>query len=183
MWWACGDDARPFPDVTRPFGHAHDFCAAPLIALVPPTLGDEARIALSRPPLERFVTRRVGNRTITATLHPDLMLGAVDRASPDATGQAAPVTAHWIDAGGTVAWLAVRGELSARASDARIELRGETELRLRCSNAAAFSGGVWRIGGRRIEATGAEVRELPERKGRLDYAVKLRSGEAVLRFA
>jgi hypothetical protein len=138
---------------------------------------------LSSPLPARVVARRVGNRTITATLHPDLMLGAVDRASPDATGQAAPVTAHWMDAGGAVGWLAVRGELSARASDARIELRGETELRLRCSGAAAFSGGAWRIGGRRIEAIGTDVREAPERKGRFDYAMKLRSGEAVLRFA
>jgi len=182
-WWACGDDVRPFPDVTRPFDHAHDFCAAPLIALAPPTLGDEERIALSTLPIDRVVTRRVAHRTITATLRPDLMLGAVDRASTDAAGQVIPVTAHWIDVDGTVAWLGIRGELSARASDAHIELRGDTELRLQCSSAVTVSNEAWNVGGRRIETGGVEIRELPEQKGRFRYALKLRSGEAVLRFA
>jgi len=62
-------------------------------------------------------------------------------------------------------------------------LRGDTELRLQCSSAVTVSNEAWNVGGRRIETGGVEIRELPEQKGRFRYALKLRSGEAVLRFA
>ncbi len=113
MWWAGGEGARAFPDVSRPFGHAHDFCAAPLLALAPPTVPAEVHAALSAPVQERIVVRRVANRTVTATLRRDLMLGAVDRAAHDPSGQAMPVTAHWFDENGDVAWLCIRGALRA----------------------------------------------------------------------
>ena len=41
LWWGCG--AAAFPDPTRPFGHAHDFCATPLLALAAPFYGVRVR--------------------------------------------------------------------------------------------------------------------------------------------
>src|SRR4029453_2076736 len=109
LWWANGDQTRPLPDVSRPFGHAHDFCAAPLMAYAPPTVSDEVRRAMAVLPEGRHISRRVSNRTITAALHRGLMLGAVDRAAHDPTGQYTPVTAHWIEPQNAVGWLCIRG--------------------------------------------------------------------------
>ncbi len=183
IWWVCGDDARPFPDVSRPFGHAHDLCAAPLIACAPPAIADEVRAALSAPPVARSILRRVSNRTVTATLQRDLMLGAVDRAAHDSTGQVTPVTAHWFDGDGAVAWLCIRGALSGRVTDTRIELSSDAELSLRCSGEVRFGSREWIVGGRRIEVRGIEVASSPAPDGRPSHALKVTSGEAVLVFA
>ena len=183
IWWANGDEARPFPDVSRPFGHAHDFCAAPLMAFAPPTISDEARGAMSVLPVGRNILRRVSNRTITAAVHRDLMLGAVDRAPHDPTGQSTPVAAHWIDAENAIGWLCIRGALGARVTDSRLELHGDAELTLRCSGAPRFGKREWMIGRRRIEATGMDVVAQQDRNGQPTHVVKMTSGEAVLVFA
>ena len=111
------------------------------------------------------------------------MLGAVDRASYDPTGQSTPVTAHWIKADNTIGWLCIRGALGARVTDSRLELHSESELTLHCSDAPKFGQREWVIGGRRIEAAGVDVVERRDRNGRPMHAVKLTSGEAVLVFA
>ncbi len=185
LWWTCGDAARAFPDLRRRFEHAHDFCAAPLLALAPPSISDEARTALLTPVAICTVQRRLAGRTISAVLCSDLMLGAVDRAYHDATGQAMPITAHWFDADGRVAWLCIRGELSGVVKENCIVVRSSAELSLRCSAYGndAFGSAAWTIGGRQIEVTGTEVGPAQRRSNQLRCALKLPSGEAILRFA
>jgi hypothetical protein len=187
LWWGCGDASRAFPDTTRRFDHAHDFCAAPLLALAPPSMADEVRVELQRPVTGRTIARRIGDRTITATLTHDLMLGAVDRADHDPRGPAVPITAHWIDQrDGRVAWLCIRGApLSGVVTDTRIALAGEAALALECpaSSSVAFAPHKWRIGGRRIEVTGIDASPARRRGDRVECVLTLPSGEGTLRFA
>ena len=113
------------------------------------------------------------------------MFGAIDRSHLDATGQAKPITAHWLDADGCVAWLCIRGALSGVVADTRIVVRGGAELSLQCSasGSEAFGSGSWLIGARRIEVAGIEVAPTQARADQLRGVLKLPSGEAVLRFA
>lgn len=166
LWWGCGADVRAFPDTARPFGHAHDFCATPLLALAPPLISGDVGAALTRGIANRDIERRMPGRTITATLRRELMLGAVDPARFDPTGQAAPVTAHWFDATGGVAWLCIRGPLRGAVSDTTIALRSDVELMLECSASAmnALHARTWQIGDRRIDVTGIEL-SAPELRG------------------
>lgn len=185
LWWACGDAARAFPDTARPFGHAHDFCAVPLIALAPPTIDAAVADALIEPVTNRTIERRLANRTVTATLRRDLMLGAIDPARVDTTGQATPVTAHWFDPDGDVAWLCIRGELRAVVHDTSIVLKSAADLTLHCSPSSANSFGerTWTIGGRRIDVSGVVSSLVRERSGRTHCALRLPTGEGTLRFA
>lgn len=179
MWWAGGEGTRAFPDVSRPFGHAHDFCAAPLMAFAPPTVPEEVHAALSAPVQERTVARRIGNRTVTAMLRRDLMLGAVDRAAHDPNGQATPITAHWFDENGDVAWLCIRGALRGRVADTRVILSSDVELSLLCSGMTKLGSGEWIIGGRAIQVNGVEVTS----RNHTNHTLKVTSDEAVLVFA
>lgn len=185
LWWGCGDAARAFPDTTRPFGHAHDFCAAPLIALAPPTIEPAIAAALVEPIANRTIERRSANRTVTATLRRDLMLGAIDPAHADPTGQAAPVTAHWFDSDAGVGWLCIRGELGAVVDDTSVALRSGAQLVLHCSTSPAnsFSEHAWTIGGRRIDVSAVASPRVQKRDGRIRYSMRLPTGEGRLSFA
>jgi hypothetical protein len=184
LWWARGDATRAFPDTTRPFGHAHDFCAAPLLAIAPPAIDAAAAAALVEPVANRTIERRSVGRIVTAMLRPDLMLGAIDPARADATGQATPVTAHWSDPDGGVAWLCVRGELGAVVQDTSVALKSAAELVLQCSAAATDSFGErrWTIGGRRIDVSGVVLSRAAEKEGRTRYVLRLPTGEGRLLF-
>lgn len=192
LWWTCGDAARAFPDTSQPFGHALDFCAAPLLAVAPPALSAETRAQLTRFDGDRFVDRRIAQRTVTARLTSELMLGAVDVAPFDPTGQAMPITAHWRDASGGIGWLCMQGESSGAVRGAEITVRSSALLELRCSvqrdtgSAAAaqnaFDARCWRLGARRIDVGGIAVVTL-ERRREYDLAtLRLPNGEGWLRF-
>ena len=178
LWWGCGDATRAFPDTAQPFGHAHDFCATPLLALAPPLIPEDAGAVLTRGLANRDIERRMPNRIITASLRRELMLGAANPAQPDPTGQAAPITAHWFDATGAVAWLCIRGALAGTVSDAAVALHSEGELMLECSASAAntLRERVWQIGDRRIDVTGIEVATPELRSGRQRAGLVLPSG-------
>ena len=186
LWWVGGEATRAFPDTTRPFGHAHDFCAAPLIAMAPPGVDAVTAAALIEPVTNRRIERRQGNRVITAALYRDLMLGATDMPLRDPTGgQAMPVMAHWVDADQCVAWLCVRGApLSAVVEETTIMLRSDVALML--SGVASASNEInerwWRIGGRRIEARGFEIASPSVWDGEMRCSLRLPSGEGQLRF-
>ena len=60
LWWVCGDAARAFPDPKRPFAHAHDFCATPLLALAPPLIAADTAGGVDR-------TRRQQNHRAART--------------------------------------------------------------------------------------------------------------------
>ncbi len=185
LWWACGDAARAFPDPKRPFAHAHDFCATPLLALAPPLVEGGTRAALMTVGANRAIERRGPKRTVTATLRDDLMLGAVAPAHRDGTGQAMPVTAHWAEGTGTVAWLCIRGvPLDGTVTDGAIELSGDAELTLRvaASVSCALGGHEWRIGSRRIGVTGIEAAPLLAYGDGVQCALRLPSGEGRLVF-
>jgi hypothetical protein len=174
LWWACG--VRAFPDPAITFAHAHDFCATPLLALAPPGIPDDVAMALTEPVVRRTLRRVMPERIVTASLLPDLMLGAAAPAPLDTTGQARPVTAHWRAADGSIAWLAIRSaSLAAEVSGTTIALRSDAELILELSSAATELGERrWTVGGRRIDVRGIEL--LP------DHAIRLRSGSGSLRF-
>jgi len=182
LWWGCGAGVRAFPDTARPFGHAHDFCATSLLALAPPLIPEDAIAALTRGLANRDIERRMPGRTITAAVRRELMLGAVDPARVDPTGQAAPITAHWLDAAGAVAWLCIRGPLGGTVSDTTIALHSDAELMLECS-ASAMNGlreRTWQIGDRRIDVTGIDL-SAPELRGdRQRVRLRLPSGVARL---
>jgi hypothetical protein len=185
LWWACGDAACAFPDTTRPFGHAHDFCAAPLLAIAPPAIDEAMAVMLVEPVARRTIERRSVNRNVTATLHRDLMLGAIDPAHADITGQATPVTAHWSDPDGGVAWLCIRGELGAVVQGTSIVLKSAAELVFHCSAAATDSFGrdAWTIGGRRIDVSEVVMSRVPDQDGRTRHVLRLPTGEGRLRLA
>ena len=178
LWWGCGDATRAFPDTAQPFGHAHDFCATPLLALAPPLIPEDASAALTRSFANRSFERRMPSRTVTATLRRELMLGAVDPARLDPSGQAGPITAHWLDAARGVAWLCIRGVLGGTVADTTIALHGDAELLFECSVSATntLRERVWTIGDRRIDVTGIGL-SAPELRGdRLRARLVLPSG-------
>ncbi len=184
LWWSNGDSSRAFPDTTRPFGHAHDFCATPLIALAPPLIDAETAAALIEPVANRTIARRSVNRMVTAALYPDLMLGASDPAHADASGQAMPVTAHWLDSNGNIAGLCVRGDLSAVVDDTSIVLRCGAELVLHChASSIVFGERTWTIGGRRIDVQGIVVLMIETQSAGTHHTLRLPGGEGALRFA
>ena len=113
------------------------------------------------------------------------MLGAVDSARDDPTGQATPITAHWLDSAGAVGWLCIRGApLRGVVADASIALRadGEVVLEYSASGAVAFGERSWSLGERRIEATGVDVSPPRAHGDRIRCALRLPSGEGRLRF-
>jgi hypothetical protein len=185
LWWACGDAARAFPDTTRSFGHAHDFCAAPLIALAPPAMSEATEAALIEPVTNRRIERRSADRTVTAQLRGDLMLGAIDPGRDDATGQSMPITAHWFDSSGRVAGVCIRGApLRGVVGDASITVCAEAELVLQCpaSPANAFGERSWFIGDRRIEVAHVDVLQVSARGDQMRCALRLPTGEGRLCF-
>jgi len=183
LWWGC--DARAFPDPEHAFEHAHDFCAAPLLALAAPRIPDDVVVALGEPVGARTVRRIAPQRTVTATLLPALMLGAVAPARADPTGQSRPVTAHWRGEDGAVDWLSIHGApLSALVSGTTIELASDVELVLESSSVAGGIGGrTWTIGGRRIEADGVGVIAVAPSTRGCRASIRLPSGIGRLRFA
>jgi hypothetical protein len=183
MWWACGVAA--FPDPRRAFGHAHDFCATPLLAMAAPLVPNDVVKVLAAPVVARTLRRLTPDRTITATLLPTLMLGAVAPAHIEPTGQAHPVTAHWRDRSGAVAWLSILGApFSAHVSGAEIQMHSDVELTLEFSAAAApiFDASSWTLGGRRIEVEG--IRAEPGAASQYGYRrpIRLPSGQGRLVF-
>jgi len=184
LWWACGDAGRAFPNVTAPFGHALDVCAAPLLAVATPTLPDAVVPRLLDPAPVRSIARRVGSRSVTAAMTADWMLGAVDRAAFDPTGQARPATAHWRDPTGGVGWLSIRGELAGTVTDATIEVRADAPLSIgwRAGADDAFDSRRWTLGGRRIAVAGCAVSDVAVRAERGSAVLTLPRGIARIRF-
>jgi hypothetical protein len=90
-------DAAPLPDVSQPFGHAHDFFFMPPIALLEPQVPEDARPHLSAFAGPRQIERRLeAGRRVTAWLDRDVMIGA-QSANPSRAGnyQFHPATMHW----------------------------------------------------------------------------------------
>ena len=162
LWvWAAlgGEDAAPFPDWRRPFGHTNDFCVAPTVAHLGARVPDEARAHLLAFQGERSVERvisREPRRVATAWLGERLMVGAQDASGAKAPrDQYHPATAHWRLPGGGVGWLRVRHAIpvDARASERRLEVwasePGEAAIELRADGLATdrVTGRAWQLPG------------------------------------
>ena len=184
LWWACGEAGRAFPNVAMPFGHALDVCAAPLLAVAPPAMPDEVLPLLLDGAPARSIARRIGARSITARLTREWMLGAVDPAVLDPTGQAQPVTAHWLDAAGGVGWLSLRGALAGTVTDATIEVRADAPLAVRWRVGAddVFGSRRWTLGGRRIAVEGVAVGDIEVSAERGSAVLTLPRGIGRIRF-
>jgi hypothetical protein len=87
----------PYPDTTKPFGHAHDLFSGPLIAVCGANIPGEVLQHLTAFTGARQITRRItGKRTATAWLDERLMLGGEwTDGEMRAWGQFYPGTVYW----------------------------------------------------------------------------------------
>jgi hypothetical protein len=128
VWVAIGGADAPFPDPSRPFDHAHDFCFGPCVASV------GARVPADALPHFRTFqgTRRVEQvitdeprRVATAWLGTNVMLGAEETGgSVPGRPQFHPATAHWRCPDGAIGWLRLRhtAPVDARATERRLTI-------------------------------------------------------------
>ena len=117
MWPALGRADVPFPDVDRPFEHAHDLTHAPLADRLGPVIPDDVLPALRTFSGEHVVEQRItSSRTATGWLSDRVMCGGESgtlRAS--ARGQFHPATVHWLLPSGAVGWIRLVHYAPARA--------------------------------------------------------------------
>jgi len=164
MWPAVGSEAVPFPDVTKPFEHAHDLTNAPLADHLGPVVPDDVLPHLLEFRGEHTVEQRItSSRVATGWLSDRVMCGGEDgdiRAS--ARGQFHPATAHWLRPDGGVGWIRLVHYAQARAVAAPGSLaitclpsakRGPVAPELWVSGAgdASLSGRTWSLPGLDVE--------------------------------
>lgn len=107
MWPALGREDVPFPDVARPFEHAHDLTHAPLADHLRPVVPDDVLPVLRAFSGEHSVTQRItSSRVATGWLGERVMCGGEDGSlTASARGQFHPATAHWLLPEGGVGWI------------------------------------------------------------------------------
>jgi hypothetical protein len=135
IWMAVGREAAPFPDVTQPFEHAHDFCYAPCYVAVDISVPEEVRQHLQTFQGERQVERVIANeprRVATAWIGQSLLLGGEETSySKPASDQIHPATIHWQSIEDRIGWirLVYTIPVNARAEKGRLAIscpgRGE----------------------------------------------------------
>jgi len=114
VWAALGRERAPVPALDGPLEHGMDLTLGPMIALIGADLPIGAQVHLEAFQGERIVRQRIsnaehGDRTATAWLGSDVMLGA-ERNTIDLSwwDQFHPATAHWRRDDGSVGWLQAR---------------------------------------------------------------------------
>jgi hypothetical protein len=130
VWAALGRQIAPFPDVTRPFEHAHDLCFGPCVSAlgsrIPEGVTEDFRVFRG----ERLVTRTISSfpsRQATAWLAPDVMIGAetndLDFGDWD---QFVPAAVHWRAPDGSIAWIRLvqKGPAGASAEPGLLRVAG-----------------------------------------------------------
>ncbi len=118
MWPALGRASTPFPDVDRPFEHAHDLTHGPMADRLGPVVPADVEPALRTFSGEHVVEQRItATRTATGWLSDRVMCGGEDgdlRAS--ARGQYHPATVHWLTPDDAVGWIRLVHYAPARAT-------------------------------------------------------------------
>ncbi len=121
IWIAVGREAAPFPDITQPFEHSHDFCYAPYYVAVDVSMPADVLPHLQAFQGERQVERVIANeprRVATAWVGERLLLGGeYTSLSKPASDQIHPATIHWSDTDNRIGWvnLAYTIPVNARA--------------------------------------------------------------------
>lgn len=146
VWQGAGRNRAPFPDISRPFDHSHDFCFGPMVELLGARIPEAAAPEFEEFSGERTVETVISSepsRTATAWLADGVMVGA-ESSAVDWRGwsQHVPATVHWRAADGTVAWLRVRhrGVVDARAEPGRlvVDCRADAPVELVSSGPLPF---------------------------------------------
>jgi hypothetical protein len=98
IWLAIGRALAPYPDTTKPFGHAHDIGLGPMAAILGANIPEEVLPHFSTFAGPRQIKRRItGKRIATAWLEARLMLGGEwTDGEMRAWDQFYPGTVHWI---------------------------------------------------------------------------------------
>ncbi len=109
IWMAVGRDAAPFPDISQPFDHAHDFCFAPCCVAVDISVPQEALVHLRAFQGERQVERTIAskpNRVASAWIGNSLLVGGEYTSySQPASDQIRPATIHWTGPNNRIGWI------------------------------------------------------------------------------
>jgi hypothetical protein len=102
----------PLPDVDQPFDHAADYYFMPMVGLLGVKIPDDALPHFTAFQGERFIEREIEpNRTVSAWLSPNLMLGAeVDNLNTARTNQFHPATIHWQTSDNSVGWIRIQSD-------------------------------------------------------------------------
>ena len=134
IWLVTGPEQAPFPDVSRRFAHAADFCFGPLVAILGPRVPPEVVPHLLAFAGERCVERVIGDaprRVATAWLGERAMIGAEHTSLTDiGQGQFHPATIHWQAGAGRIGCvrLIATGPVDAVASPRRLVVAGSGQL-------------------------------------------------------
>jgi len=134
IWLVTGRRQAAFPDLGRPFAHAHDFCFAPLASILGAPVPAEAQPHFFAFLGERQVERVISEsprRVATAWLADDIMLGAEQSARIKGTSvQFHPATMHWRAGPGEVGWMRLLHSepVDVRASANRLQISGRGEM-------------------------------------------------------
>ncbi len=179
IWMVVGRDAAPFPDITQPFEHSHDFCYAPCYIAVDVSVPEEVQPHLQVFQGERQVERVIANeprRVATAWIGESLLLGGeYTSLSEPASGQIHPATIHWNSAHNRIGWvkLAYTIPVNARAEKDNLSIscigRGEEtpdfvfQIYTPDRSAASLQSDRWQLAGLSVNIeTNAEYVETRE---------------------
>ncbi|MGN6756948.1 MAG: hypothetical protein ACTHMJ_11235 [Thermomicrobiales bacterium] len=165
IWLVTGREQAPFPDITRPFDHFHDFCFGPLPALLGAAVPDDARPHFLAFRGERDVEQTIepaNGRVATAWLGERAMFGAETALSRTRSwSQFHPATLHWQAAPGAIGWMRLlwrqEGALDARAAQGSLTITCDLgasddqtllfEVYAPGATPAAFQSGRWDLPG------------------------------------
>ncbi|GHO88643.1 hypothetical protein [Dictyobacter formicarum] len=109
IWLAAGRAFAPFPDVTRPFAHHHDFAYVPCYVAVGVSVPGDVLPHLKTFQGERQVERVIADdprRVVSAWIGQRLLLGSEETSySFPASDQFHPVTIQWTSEQGQIDWI------------------------------------------------------------------------------
>ncbi|WP_338246908.1 hypothetical protein [Dictyobacter halimunensis] len=109
IWMATAKECAPFPDVTRPFAHQHDFAFVPCYIGVGISVPDDVLPHLRSFQCERQVVRTITNRphrVAHAWIGQHILLGGEETEyNKPASGQFHPATIQWVGEQGRICWI------------------------------------------------------------------------------
>ncbi|WP_126602885.1 hypothetical protein [Dictyobacter aurantiacus] len=109
IWMATGKEFAPFPDVSRPFAHQHDFAFVPCYIAVGVSVPDDVLPHLRSFQGERQVVRTITNhprRVAHAWVGQHILLGGEETEySKPASNQFHPITIQWVGEQGRICWI------------------------------------------------------------------------------
>jgi hypothetical protein len=168
MWMATGKERAPFPDLARPFAHAHDFLFAPALAVVGVQVPAEAQAHFMAFQGERQVERIISDaprRVATAWIGNELIIGAEAGNPRRGYVQLHPATLHWRVGANEVGWLRlVHSEpVDCRAGKNRLDVSGKGEIAFQICAPGLRAGDIaatrWQLPGLtlRVETSVQEI--------------------------